>query len=195
MKSHICVLLTVAGLVTGALIAQDKPWARRASTVSPEANAKEVFGGKTVSINYSAPSLRDPKKMSDAAGPADRELFDIMKNDRTMPVWRAGAQDATLLHADADLAVGGIEVPKGEYTLFISLEDKAKWQLVVNKQIHQWGLSYDKAQDLARIPMTMGKPPAKVETLKWSVTGSGGNKGVIKLEWGNYSASVPFTVK
>ena len=195
MKHLVCVLLTVAGLVTGGLIAQDRPWSRRASAISPEANAKEVFGGKTVSINYSAPSLRDPKKLNDPAGPVDRPLFDIMKNDRTMPVWRAGAQDATLLHSDADLTLGGIEVPKGEYTLFVSLEDKSKWQLVVNKQIHQWGLSYDKSQDLARIPMTMGKPAGKVETLKWSVTGSGGSKGVIQLEWENYSASVPFTVK
>lgn len=197
MKRLVCVFLTAAALVTGGLIAQDRPWSRRASTVSPEANAKEVFGGRTVSVNYSAPSLRDPKKLNDPSGQAapDRALFDIMKNDRTMPVWRAGAQDATLLHSDADLTLGGIEVPKGEYTLFVSLEDKAKWQLVVNKQTHQWGLSYDKSQDLARIPMTMGKPPAKVETLKWSVTGSGGNKGVIQLEWENYSASVPFTVK
>jgi Protein of unknown function (DUF2911) len=183
MKRLVCVLLTAAGLVTGGLIAQDRPWSRRASTVSPEANAKEVFGGKAVSINYSAPSLRD------------RPIFEIMKNDPTMPVWRAGAQDATLLHTDADLDLAGIAMPKGEYTLYVSLEDKAKWQLVVNKQIHQWGRSYDKSQDLARVPMTMGKPPAKVETLKWSVTGSGGNKGVIQLEWENYSASVPFTVK
>jgi hypothetical protein len=183
MKRLVCVLVTVAGLISGGLIAQDRPWSRRASTISPEANAKEVFGGKTVSINYSAPSLRD------------RAIFDIMKNDRTMPVWRAGAQDATLLHTDADLDVGGIQVPKGEYTLFVSLEDTAKWQLIINKQIHQWGLSYNKAQDLARVPMTMGKPPAKVETLKWSVIGSGGSKGTIQLEWENYSASVPFTVK
>jgi hypothetical protein len=197
MKRLVCVLLTVAGLVTGGLIAQDRPWSRRASTISPEANAKEVFGGKTVSINYSAPSLRDPRKLNDPSGqpPPERALFDIMKNDRTMPVWRAGAQDATLLHTDADLDLSGLAVPKGEYTLFVSLEDKAKWQLIVNKQIHQWGLSYDKAQDLGRVPMMMGKPPAKVETLKWSVTGSGADKGVIELEWENYSASVPFTVK
>jgi Protein of unknown function (DUF2911) len=197
MKRLVCVLFAVAGLVTGGLIAQDRPWSRRASTISPAANAKEVFGGKTVSIDYSAPSLRDPKKLNDPSGqPApDRALFDIMKNDRTMPVWRAGAQDATLLHTDADLDLGGLVVPKGEYTLFISLEDKAKWQLVVNKQIHQWGLSYDKAQDLGRVPMTMGKPPAKVETLKWSVSSAGASKGVIQLEWENISASALFSVK
>jgi len=197
MKRIACVLLTVAGLVSGCLIAQDRPWSRRASAISPEANAKADFGGKAVGINYSAPSLRDPKKLNDPSGqPApDRALFDIMKGDRTMPVWRAGAQDATLLRTDADLDIGGLTVPKGEYTLFINLEDKAKWQLVVNKQIHQWGLTYDKTQDLGRVPMTMGKPPARVETLKWSVTSSSASQGAIQLEWENVSASVPFTVK
>ncbi len=197
MKRLVCVLLTVAGLVTGGLIAQDRPWSRRASTISPEATAKTDFGGKTVSINYSAPSLRDPRKMNDPSGqPApDRALYDIMKNDRNMPVWRAGAQDATLLHTDADLDLGGgVVVPKGEYSLYISLEDHAKWQLIVNKQIHQWGLTYDKAQDLGRVPMATGRTADKVKTLKWSVTGAGA-KGVIQIEWENVSASAPFTVK
>jgi hypothetical protein len=183
MKSLVCCLLLTAGLVTGGLIAQDRPWSRRPSTVSPEANAKADFGGKIVNINYSAPSLRG------------RPIFDIMKKDPTMPVWRAGAQDATLLHTDADLDLGGLAVPKGEYTLYVSLEDTAKWQLIVNKQIHQWGRSYDKTQDLGRVPMSMSKPPATVEVLKWSVISSGGNKGKIQLEWENYSASVPLTVK
>jgi len=158
-------------------------WSRRASTVSPEANAKADFGGKIVNINYSAPSLRG------------RPMLDIMKPDGTMPVWRAGAQDATVLHTDADLDIGGLEVHKGEYTLFVSLENPAKWQLIVNKQIHQWGLSYDKAQDLGRVPMAMGKTPAAVETMKWSVTSSGANKGRIQLEWEDFAASVPVTVK
>jgi len=195
MKQFVCVLLTAAVFVTGGLIAQDRPWSRRASTISPEANAKADFGGKIVNINYSAPSLRDPRKLNDPGGAPERALYDIMKNDRTMPVWRAGAQDATLLHTDADLEIAGMAVPKGEYTLFVSLEDHDKWQLVVNKQIHQWGLSYDKAQDLGRVPMNMSKPPARVETLKWSVASSSASKGTIGLEWENVSASVPFTVK
>jgi hypothetical protein len=177
-----CVLLS-AGLITGYLTAQDRPWSRRASSVSPETNAKADFGGKIVNINYSAPSLRG------------RPMMDIMKKDGTMPVWRAGAQDATLLHTDADLDIGGVTVPKGEYTLFINLEDPNKWQLIVNKQIHQWGLTYNKGQDVGRVNMAMAKPASQVETMTWAVTSTGGNKGKISLEWDNYSGSVPFTVK
>ena len=110
-----------------------------------------------------------------------------------MPVWRAGAQDATLLHTDADLEIGNLHVPKGEYTLFINLADPAHWQLIVNKQIHQWGLTYDKSQDLGRVNMEMSKTPASVEVMKWTVTNSGGNRGRIQLEWGDTAASVPVT--
>jgi hypothetical protein len=185
MKRSVCVssVLLIAGLLSGYLVAQNRPWSRRPSSVSPAADAKADFGGKIVNINYSAPSLRD------------RNMLDIMKGDSTMPVWRAGAQDATLLHTDADLDIAGLAVAKGEYTLFISLEDPAKWQLIVNKQIHQWGLTYSKDADLGRVPMATSSTAPKVETLKWSVVSSGGNKGKIQLEWGTYSASVPMTVK
>ena len=181
MKYLVSCSLLLAGLF---LAAQAQPgWSRKPDAKSPEANAKADFGGKIVNINYSAPSLRG------------RVMLDIMKGDQTMPVWRAGAQDATLLHTDANLDIGGLNVPKGEYTLFINLADPAHWQLIVNKQIHQWGLSYDKAQDLGRVNMNMGKPPATVETMKWEVAKSGGNRGRIELAWGDVSASVPITVK
>jgi hypothetical protein len=181
MKHLVSCALLIAGMI---LAAQGQGgWSRKPDSKSPEANAKADFGGKVVNINYSAPSLRG------------RVMLDIMKSDPTMPVWRAGAQDATLLHTDTDLDIGGTSVPKGEYTLFINLADPAHWQLVVNKQIHQWGLSYDKGQDLGRITMGMSKPAATVETMKWTVTNAGGNRGKIQLEWGDLAASVPFTVK
>jgi hypothetical protein len=180
MKHIVSCALLLAGLLLAAQAQQG--WSRKPDAKSPEANAKADFGGKVVNINYSAPSLRG------------RVMLDIMKSDPTMPVWRAGAQDATLLHTDADLDIGGLNVPKGEYTLFINLSDPQHWQLVVNKQIHQWGLSYDKGQDLGRVNMNMAKPASAVETMKWTVTGSG-NRGRIQLEWGDMGASIPFTVK
>ena len=32
--------------------------------------------------------------------------------------------------------------------------------------------------------MEMSTPPAPIEVLKYTITGSGGNKGKIKLAWG-----------
>ena len=90
--------------------------------------------------------------------------------DANYPVWRAGANDATALHTDADLDIGGLKVPKGDYTLFVNLANPASWELIVNKQTGQSGLEYDAKQDLGRVKMTMSKPPAMVEQLKYTLT-------------------------
>jgi hypothetical protein len=43
--------------------------------------------------------------------------------------------------------------------------------------------------------MTMGKPPALVETLKYSIADKGAGSGELRLEWEHRVASVPITVK
>jgi Protein of unknown function (DUF2911) len=159
-----------------------------ASAQSPATTETKTIGGKTITIKYSAP------KVNNRAG----KIFTkdgLIGKDRTYPMWRAGANSATVLTTDADLDIGGLAVPKGSYTLFVDLSDPANWQLAINKQTGQWGLSYDKAQDLGRVKMTMSKPATMVEDLKYTLTDNGGNKGTLKLEWENQSASVPITVK
>jgi hypothetical protein len=43
--------------------------------------------------------------------------------------------------------------------------------------------------------MTMSKPPARVETMKFTFTDQGGGKLKLELAWENHVASVPVTVK
>ena len=153
--------------------------------LSPPAQASVTIAGKAIGIKYSAPSVRG------------RQIFGeggLISKDKTAPVWRAGANSATALHTDGTLDIKGLTVPPGDYTLFV-LPTTTPWQLIVNKQTGQWGLTYDQAQDLGRVPMDMSKPPATVETLKYTLSDEGGNKGKLLLEWENVAASVPFTVK
>ncbi len=152
---------------------------------SPAAQASVTIGGKAITIKYSAPSMRGRKIF----GPGGR-----ISQDPTYPVWRVGADDATALHTDADLMIGTLSVPKGDYTLF-TLVDSMPWQLIVSKATGEWGLSYNQGADLGRTPMTMSKPSTPIETFKIMLTGTGGNKGTLQLEWENTIASVPFTVK
>ena len=69
------------------------------------------------------------------------------------------------------------------------------WQLIVNKQTGQWGLSYDDKQDLGRVPMTIAKPSAPIETFKITLSRASSSTGKLQMEWENVIASVPFTVK
>lgn len=86
-------------------------------------------------------------------------------------------------------------MPKGDYTLYVDPTSPAKWQLVINKQTGQWGLTYNKDQDLGRISMRMAKPGALIEDLKYTLSDGGGNKGKLTLAWETVVASVPFRVK
>jgi hypothetical protein len=155
--------------LTSTLFAQQKPPA------SPPETATATLGGHTITIKYSSPGVKGREGQ---------------KTHKEYPIWRAGANAATSLSTDADITIGTINVPKGDYTLFVDISDPDHWMLIVNKQTGEWGLRYDAAQDLGKTPMTMSKPPSMVENLKWSISDEGGNKGTLTLAWEDHSASV-----
>jgi hypothetical protein len=173
MKSSILTALVCAAAAT--------VWAQ-----SPPATATVTVAGKTLSVRYSAPSVRGRKIFGDGG---------VLSRDPTYPAWRAGANSATTFHTDADVDVGGLSVPKGTYTFYVWVKDPDNWQLIVNKQTGQWGLSYAASQDLGRVKMTMSKPPALVETLRYTLTDQGSGKVELKLAWEQHVATVPITLK
>src|SRR5664279_6573 len=79
--------------------------------------------------------------------------------------------------------------------LWVNVANPASWVLIVNKQTGQSGTDYDAKQDLGSVKMTMSKPTAMVEQLKYTLSAAGGNKGKLQLAWENVAASVNFTVK
>jgi Protein of unknown function (DUF2911) len=158
----------------GSLIAQ-----------SPAAETSTDIGGKKITIKYSAPSMRN-RKIFGAGG--------VISNDDTYPVWRAGANAATALHTDADLTIGDLKVPKGDYTIYV-LADPTPWKLIINKQTGQGGTEYHQDRDLGRVTMQMSKPAKPIETYKMTLSSSGGGKGKLTLEWENVVASVDFTAR
>ena len=152
---------------------------------SPARDTAATIAGKSISVKYSAPSVRG-RNVFGEDGP--------IRKDSTYPVWRLGANNATELETAGELTIGSLKLPAGKYSLFIQL-DPGAWKLIVNKQTGQEGLDYDKAQDLGRVPMKMSKPASLVEMMKISLAAAGGNKGTLSVEWENVAASVEFTVK
>jgi len=177
------LLLCGALLAAVAAFGQDAPKKKgppKGTPLSPPATTSVTIGGKAITIKYSAPSLR-------------KKAF-IGGRHQYGQVWRAGANQATALHTEADLDIGGVTVPKGDYTLFVLLDETA-WQLIVNKQTGQSGTEYHQEQDLGRVKMTMSKPSKPIETFKITLSDKGGNTGHLQLEWENSIAAIPFTVK
>ena len=183
MLKSILICAVVVAVAVSLVWAQQQP-AKKAPG-SPPAETSVTVAGKAISIKYSAPSVRG-RQIFGAGG--------LVSKDPTYPVWRAGANAATALHTEADLSIKGLAVPKGDYTIF-ALVNVTPWQLIISKQTGEWGLAYDQKQDLGRVPMDMSKPPAQIETYKMTLSATGANAGKLQLEWDNFIASVPFTVK
>ena len=103
-------------------------------------------------------------------------------------VWRAGANEATALHTDADIVLGDLAVPAGDYTLFV-LPEADSWTLAVNKQTGQWGLTYKPEMDLGRTKMKLSKI-ASTESYKMTLSAD-----KLQLEWEETAASVSLKLK
>jgi hypothetical protein len=173
-SKHLFASATFLTATAGLLIGQ----------MSPGAETSTDIGGKKITIKYSAPSMRN-RKIFGAGG--------VVSNDGTYPVWRAGANAATALHTDADLTIGDLKVPKGDYTIYVQV-DPIPWKLIINKQTGQGGTEYSKEQDLGRVTMQMSKPAKPIETYKMTLSSSGG-KGKLTLEWENVVASIDFMAR
>jgi len=109
---------------------------------SPAATASVTVAGGTIDIRYNSPQMRGRKIMGG--------LVPYGK------VWRTGANPATTLITSVPLKFGSLLVPAGTHTLY-SLPSADTWQLILNNQTGQWGLTYNQGMDLGRIPM-QGKP-------------------------------------
>lgn len=145
---------------------------------SPRKTATATIGGKNVSIDYGAPSVRGRKVMG--------ELVPMGQ------VWRLGANKATHLTAEGDIMIGSLAVPAGTYTLFV-LPEATGWKLIVNKKTGQWGIPYKpeyKDTELGRVDMKVSKTAALVETMSIAIEG-----GMLVVEWENTRAAVALKAK
>ena len=181
-KSQTITILATLAIAFSPAWGQEQ---KKKQAASPPATTSITVDGKEISIKYGAPSRRDRKMF----GPDGR-----ISQDPNYPVWRAGANSATVLHTEADLEINGLAVPKGDYTLFAKV-DEPVWDFIVSKELGQWGLAYKAANDLGRVKMKMSKPAATIETYKMMLSSGGGKKAKLQLEFEDVIATVDIVVK
>ena len=116
-------------------------------------------------------------------------------------VWRFGANMATTLHSDVDLTLGGLKLPKGDYSLFV-LYSHSGWQLIVNRGTGQWGLDRDSTRDAGRVPLAARTLREPEETLSvylvpesaQPATGYANLRGTLRIKWGTTELSAGWQV-
>jgi hypothetical protein len=168
MKAIAIAAVSIALLLPAATRAQEK-------RASPHADVSANLAGKKITVSYGRPYAKG------------RAIFGGL-----VPwgqVWRTGADEATTFVTEADVVIGGLKVPKGEYALF-TIPTEKQWTLVVNKTAKQWGaFKYDAAQDLGRAPMNVAAAAKPVEQFTIELVPAG-KQLTLKMSWDKTVASV-----
>lgn len=137
-----------------------------------------TIDGAHISIEYGRPSLKGRTVGKEVATYGEE--------------WRTGADEATTIKTDKALMFGMLHVNPGTYTLY-TLPSEKGWQLIVSKKTGQWGIPYPKGEDVGRVAMRMGAPPAPAEMVTISIEDTPAG-GTLHIDWGTTRASAAFTV-
>jgi hypothetical protein len=176
MQKKIVFLTSLLLAFTVLAACQDK-----SKRPSPPAQAQCKFSdGKTLTIDYSSPRMKGRKIYGG--------LVPYGKVDRT------GANEATTFVTDANLSVGGKDVPAASYTIF-TVPNPDKWTLIINKKTGEWGIPYKyEADELARVDMKVSSTSAPVENFTIALASMGGSC-TLTITWENTQASVDISEK
>ena len=114
MKNTLFTALALAALSLAAFAA-----------TKPDQTATVAIGGKNITVKYSSPAVNGRTgKIFTKDG--------LIGGDANYPVWRAGANNATVLHTDAALDLGGLNLAPGDYSLFVNIANPAGWELITD---------------------------------------------------------------
>jgi hypothetical protein len=164
-RAKVFVLIIIGLMLSNIGRAQDD----KSKRASPPATATGKIGDATITIDYSAPSVKG------------RKIFGGL-----LPygiLWRAGANEATIFQTDKDIKVEGKTLHAGKYSFFATPGEK-QWDIFFNSETGQWGDKKGGAanMDSTKIVLTFSVKVKKLKALKekmeYSVTGKG-----IDLQW------------
>jgi tetratricopeptide (TPR) repeat protein len=155
-------------LVSSQLYAQQHVQVPQAS---PAAHVGETFGITEVSVDYHRPTV-NKRRIFGGLVP-----YDV--------IWRAGANENTLVTFTTAVTVEGQPLAAGTYSFFY-IPGATQWTAVFNKFTGGWGTySYDPAEDALRVNVTPqpvepqermaysfedGKPDSIILSMRWEKT-------------------------
>lgn len=179
MKTAKTLFVLVLLAVVATLFSTATPACAQKAQSSPADSASISSAGADVKVYYCRPSKRG------------REVF-----GKLVPygeVWRTGANQATELVVNKDVAIAGKPLKAGRYALF-TIPQKDKWTIILNSKLGQWGsYSYNAKDDVLRAEVLAAAVEDVVEmfTIKFEKADKG---AVLVMMWEQTSVTVPITV-
>jgi hypothetical protein len=149
------------------------PQASQAATVS------QRIGLTDITVKYHRPAVRQRTVLGDLV-PYDQ-------------VWRAGANENTVLSFSTPFSVGGQELPAGDYGLHL-IPTKTEWTVILNKESTAWGsFFYDQSKDAVRFT---ARPQTSdfQEFLAYTFESPGPAGVTLTLHWEKVALPIAITV-
>ena len=151
-----------------------------ASQLSVRDTVHATIGSTVLGVDYGRPLARGRVL-----------LGNVISYDR---VWRTGANAATQFSTSLPIELAGLELAAGTYTLW-TIPRAGGVQLIVNRQVGQWGTTFDAAQNLGTASMTVDTLTTPVEQFTIAVEPIDDRRGTLTMEWGTFRWSAPIVVR
>ena len=174
MKKIITSSIFIVCLLVSSQVNAQFEHAVKLPAVSQKAKVYQQIGVTDMAISYHRPLVKG------------REIFGkLIKFDK---IWRAGADENTVIKFSTDVTIDGKTVKAGAYGLH-AIPGKNNWTIILNKETKAWGsYFYKKENDVARFSATT-KTTAHQEAMAFNFTHVTPNKATITLSWATTSVS------
>jgi tetratricopeptide (TPR) repeat protein len=141
----------------------------RLPDTSPAATVGETIGVTDVSITYHRPAVNK------------RKIWGGLVSYDTL--WRAGANQNTVISFSTPVKIEGKELPAGKYAFYV-LPTASQWTLVFSRFTGDWGAyNYDAAEDALRVNVTPQPAAESQERLAYTFDDVTNNSANVSLRW------------
>lgn len=145
---------------------------------SPRASVSQTVGLTEISIRYDRPAV-DGREIWGKLVPFDS-------------VWRAGANENTVINFSSPVRIAGHPLPAGRYGLHM-IPSRGDWTVIFSHQASAWGsFSYDPKEDALRVTAKPA-PGDPHERLVYTFDDPGDSSVVATLRWDKLT--VPFGIE
>ncbi|RSK49854.1 DUF2911 domain-containing protein [Hymenobacter rigui] len=121
---------------------------------SPRAVVSQTFGLTEATVEYHAPAVRG------------RNVWGTLVPFEQ--VWRAGANENTLIRFSTPVLLREQLVPAGQYSFYVLPHQDRDWELILNRVTTHWGSEgYDQRDDIIRVPVMPETAPFHENLLYW----------------------------
>ncbi|MEM9052049.1 MAG: DUF2911 domain-containing protein [Bacteroidota bacterium] len=148
---------------------------------SPDAQVYKKVGFTEITLSYGSPSVNE------------REIWgELVPYGK---VWRAGANNATIVEFSTHVKIGEMPLDSGKYSVFVIPNEGEKWTIILNGVHKQWGaFRYDESEDAIRVSVEPVLDNTFQEKLTYTIEQDDFSRASIVLSWEKMKLEIPIAI-